>query len=169
MRTRKCEQFIYGGCGGNGNRFSYVDSCVDACISSEPTISPPPDVAEESIVYVMISSYDGNTDGLVADFTGDLMQILSNNGITDDVSVQILKISYTSDNEVILTVAVYSGDNAISGERIANLINQNKETFSLPISDAIIEDDVGAGGANSVSRGAVAGIVFGVIAGLIQI
>ena len=32
--TRKCERFVYGGCGGNGNRFSYVDSCVDACISS---------------------------------------------------------------------------------------------------------------------------------------
>ena len=31
------------------------------------------------------------------------------------------------------------------------------------------EDEVGTGGTNSVSRGAVAGIVFGVIAGLIQI
>ena len=39
---------------------------------------------------------------------------------------------------VILTVAVYSGNDAISGERIATLINQNKETFSLPISDVII-------------------------------
>ena len=50
----------------------------------------------------MISSYDGNTDQLVADFTGDLMGILNNNGITDDVSIQIIRISYSSvssDNE----------------------------------------------------------------------
>ena len=38
---------------------------------------------------------------------------------------------------MILTLAVYSGSNAINGERIAILINQNKETFSLPISEAI--------------------------------
>ena len=34
MNTRKCERFIYGGCGGNGNRFDYVSSCEDACLSS---------------------------------------------------------------------------------------------------------------------------------------
>ena len=38
---------------------------------------------------------------------------------------------------VILKVAVYSDDNAISGERISALINQNKETFSLAINDAV--------------------------------
>ena len=32
--TRKCERFIYGGCGGNGNRFNDVSSCEDTCISS---------------------------------------------------------------------------------------------------------------------------------------
>ena len=29
-------------------------------------------------------------------------------------------------------------NNAISGERITTLINQNKETFSLAISDAVV-------------------------------
>ena len=53
---------------------------------------------EENIVYVVITSYDGSTDGLVADFTGDLMEILTNNEITN-ATVQILKISYVSDNE----------------------------------------------------------------------
>ena len=29
--TRKCEQFIYGGCGGNPNRFSDIKSCREQC------------------------------------------------------------------------------------------------------------------------------------------
>ena len=53
---------------------------------------------DENIVYVVISSYDGTGDALVADLTGDLMEILNNNGITD-VSIQILEISYNSNNE----------------------------------------------------------------------
>jgi len=32
--TRKCELFVYGGCGGNGNRFNDALSCTKACISS---------------------------------------------------------------------------------------------------------------------------------------
>ena len=32
--TMKCERFIYGGCGGNGNRFSDIRSCEEACVSS---------------------------------------------------------------------------------------------------------------------------------------
>ena len=32
--TRKCELFVYGGCGGNGNRFNDVSSCQETCISS---------------------------------------------------------------------------------------------------------------------------------------
>ena len=39
---------------------------------------------------------------------------------------------------VILSVAVYSDKGAISGDKIAALINQNKEIFSVPVSDAVV-------------------------------
>jgi len=29
--TRQCEQFTYGGCGGNDNRFATVDDCIQIC------------------------------------------------------------------------------------------------------------------------------------------
>ena len=29
--TRQCEQFVYGGCGGNLNRFSDIESCRNQC------------------------------------------------------------------------------------------------------------------------------------------
>jgi len=31
IATRQCEQFIYGGCGGNLNRFSDMESCREQC------------------------------------------------------------------------------------------------------------------------------------------
>jgi hypothetical protein len=30
-RTRQCEQFIYGGCGGNKNSFDTLQACENAC------------------------------------------------------------------------------------------------------------------------------------------
>ena len=32
-QTGDCEQFVYGGCGGNENRFSSKEECRDVCIS----------------------------------------------------------------------------------------------------------------------------------------
>ncbi|XP_053250731.1 actinia tenebrosa protease inhibitors-like [Podarcis raffonei] len=29
--TQKCEQFVYGGCGGNKNNFDTVDDCIRTC------------------------------------------------------------------------------------------------------------------------------------------
>lgn len=38
--TRQCDQFYYGGCGGNGNRFSSENECQSICISrEEPVVS----------------------------------------------------------------------------------------------------------------------------------
>lgn len=31
--TKNCERFIYGGCGGNGNRFETVDECFMNCLN----------------------------------------------------------------------------------------------------------------------------------------
>ncbi|VDL77181.1 unnamed protein product, partial [Nippostrongylus brasiliensis] len=31
VNTRTCLEFIYGGCGGNGNRFDTVEKCMAVC------------------------------------------------------------------------------------------------------------------------------------------
>ena len=31
VNTRQCEKFIYGGCGGNSNKFLDVKSCAKQC------------------------------------------------------------------------------------------------------------------------------------------
>uniref|UniRef100_A0A8C3IV72 BPTI/Kunitz inhibitor domain-containing protein n=1 Tax=Chrysemys picta bellii TaxID=8478 RepID=A0A8C3IV72_CHRPI len=35
--TKRCEEFIYGGCQGNANRFSSMDECLKTCGSSGKT------------------------------------------------------------------------------------------------------------------------------------
>ena len=62
-----------------------------------PTSSPTPVVSEKNIISVMISSH-GDLDGVIADFTGGLMKLLTDNGIKD-ISIQIVDISYAPDNE----------------------------------------------------------------------
>lgn len=31
-KTGKCEEFVYGGCGGNENKFETKDECERACV-----------------------------------------------------------------------------------------------------------------------------------------
>ena len=51
----------------------------------------------KNIVTVTIDSYDGDLGGLAADFTDELIQVLTDNGI-NDVFIKIVDISYTSDD-----------------------------------------------------------------------
>uniref|UniRef100_A0A4Q8K1H3 U109-Liphistoxin-Lth1a_1 n=1 Tax=Liphistius thaleban TaxID=1905330 RepID=A0A4Q8K1H3_9ARAC len=45
--TDECHEFIYGGCGGNGNRFLDVEQCIERCRGTRQEKSPdcrrPPD------------------------------------------------------------------------------------------------------------------------------
>ena len=39
-KSGQCEKFIYGGCGGNENRFSLLKDCLETCGETEPTENP---------------------------------------------------------------------------------------------------------------------------------
>ena len=55
-------------------------------------------MSEKDIITITIGQYDGDIDGLVTDFTSDLVEVLTDNGIKD-ISIKIVDILYTSDNQ----------------------------------------------------------------------
>ena len=55
-------------------------------------------MSEKDIINVTFGSYDGDLVSLIADFTSDLMKVLTDNGIKD-VSIKIVDISRTPDNQ----------------------------------------------------------------------
>ncbi|XP_043188957.1 carboxypeptidase inhibitor SmCI-like [Amphibalanus amphitrite] len=44
--TGSCEKFVYGGCGGNGNRYSSVEECEEHCGSGEHNSTGEPGLQE---------------------------------------------------------------------------------------------------------------------------
>ena len=49
-RQRQCEEFTYGGCEGNGNRFSSVTECEQVCLTrDEPEVSAPSALSKAAI------------------------------------------------------------------------------------------------------------------------
>ena len=55
-------------------------------------------MSEKNIITVTFGSYDGELVSLIADFTGDLMGVLTDNGIKN-ASIRIVDISHTPDNQ----------------------------------------------------------------------
>lgn len=51
-RTKRCEQFEYGGCGGNANRFSSAGKCMEVCESHIVSVTPPrPPVTDKPLSH----------------------------------------------------------------------------------------------------------------------
>lgn len=56
-QSRKCLQFVYGGCGGNGNQFNSLTDCESMCLSRQARPSNETDPGKTSILNIGNSSY----------------------------------------------------------------------------------------------------------------
>lgn len=45
IKQKQCVEFVWGGCGGNQNRFDSVQSCLSTCLGAEDDVAPSKDAA----------------------------------------------------------------------------------------------------------------------------
>ena len=56
-RQRQCEEFTYGGCEGNGNRFSSMAECEQICLTQdEPEVSAPSALSKAAICRLAVDT-----------------------------------------------------------------------------------------------------------------
>ncbi|XP_065917768.1 uncharacterized protein [Dysidea avara] len=161
--TGECEMFIYGGCGGNRNRFSDIDSCSRACSAST---TPTPVLPKRNVIVITVSFTGDDLEAMVTDFAAELTTVLVNNGY-EDAAIRVIDISYDDKDDVVLSVAVYSREDIVDGATIAALINDNRDNFDTSVSGAVVETSDDSGDSDGLSTGALAGIIVGCVVGLI--
>nr|XP_032618317.1 papilin-like [Chelonoidis abingdonii] len=59
--TKRCEEFVYGGCQGNGNRFPSMDKCLQTCGSSDVDICQLPVQPGPCKAYTTLYFYNSAT------------------------------------------------------------------------------------------------------------
>jgi len=78
--TSRCEKFIYGGCGGNDNKFNTLEECVNLCGGLEPEESLACEATkcntQEAMVYRAKGCQPVLKKGEVGFFQKDVLHIV---------------------------------------------------------------------------------------------
>ena len=76
--TGQCERFVYGGCGGNGNRFTTKQNCIDKCGTNIGNKAI--NLTETSPDFDQIDTYDDFNDAFVDDLKFEPSELTQSDG-----------------------------------------------------------------------------------------